>query len=145
MLIRVYEGGSTQGGLFFACTCGPGASPWNELWAERKRASVAFFKTSTAALHVKYPEGLPSKYGISENAYASHGGGSVLCFSGGAGHGRWLTMWGRRRCRFPLRVRGVEPLVGIVVVSGLSQVDDHGVICEALEEMVQAARAGGGP
>jgi uncharacterized protein (UPF0303 family) len=38
---------------------------------------------------------------------------------------------------FPLRVVNVEPLVGVVVVSGLKQEDDHRMIVEVLEEFVK--------
>lgn len=34
----------------------------------------------------------------------------------------------------PIRVRGVEGVVGVVVVSGLSQMEDHGVIMDVIEE-----------
>ena len=51
--------------------------------------------------------------GDSAGSYAVHGGG------------------------VPVRVRGVEGVVGVVVVSGLKQEEDHMVVVEALEELIK--------
>lgn len=58
------------------------------------------------------------KYMLGERAgeYAIHGGG------------------------VPVRVRGVESIVAVVVVSGLKQHEDHQVVVEALEELMQSQR-----
>lgn len=37
----------------------------------------------------------------------------------------------------PVRVRGVEGVVGVVVVSGLKQEDDHQVVVETVEEFIR--------
>lgn len=52
------------------------------------------------------------KYGLGNSAgdYAIHGGG------------------------VPIRVRSVEGVVAVVVVSGLKQDEDHGVVVEAINE-----------
>lgn len=52
--------------------------------------------------------------GASADEYAIHGGG------------------------FPIRVRGVEGIVAVVVVSGLKQEDDHEVVVETVRELVAA-------
>ena len=39
---------------------------------------------------------------------------------------------------FPVRVRGVEGVVAVVVVSGLKQEDDHAVVAETVKEIVAA-------
>lgn len=39
---------------------------------------------------------------------------------------------------FPVRVKNVEGIVGVIVVSGLKQEDDHGVIVDAIQEYLQA-------
>lgn len=54
------------------------------------------------------------KYGLGPAAgqYAIHGGG------------------------FPLRAAGVDGLVAVVVVSGLKQEQDHGIIVQAVGEML---------
>ena len=37
---------------------------------------------------------------------------------------------------YPIRVRGFSGLVGVVVVSGLKQEDDHQVVAETVREVV---------
>lgn len=37
---------------------------------------------------------------------------------------------------YPIRVRGVEGVVAVVVVSGLKQEDDHQVVAETIREVV---------
>lgn len=51
--------------------------------------------------------------GVNAGDYAIHGGG------------------------WPLRVRGVEGVVAVVVVSGLRQEQDHGIIVQAVSEMLE--------
>lgn len=64
-----------------------------------------------AAFVKKYA--LPSSNGGSvADDYAIHGGG------------------------FPIRVRGVDGLVGVIVVSGLKQEDDHQVIVEVVKDFI---------
>ena len=54
---------------------------------------------------------LKGEYEIADpSVYACHGGG------------------------FPVRVEGVEGVVGVIVVSGLKQEDDHAVIVEGIRE-----------
>lgn len=59
-------------------------------------------------------EAFKKKYMLGEAAgeYAIHGGG------------------------MPVRVRGVEGVVGVIVVSGLKQWEDHQVIVDALAEFL---------
>lgn len=35
---------------------------------------------------------------------------------------------------FPVKVKGVEGIVGVIVVSGLKQEDDHSVIVDGIQE-----------
>lgn len=51
--------------------------------------------------------------GAAADEYAIHGGG------------------------FPVRVKGVDGVVGVIVVSGLKQEDDHQVVVEVVEEFIQ--------
>lgn len=39
---------------------------------------------------------------------------------------------------YPVRVRGVEGIVAVVVVSGLKQEDDHAVVAETVRDLVAA-------
>lgn len=115
---------------------------------ERKRRSVARWGQSTASLRVKYPSGLPEKYNTAEKDVRDF---TILCTR----YTPLPLLLGERAALtcsnccplsfkyaihgggFPLRVKGVEPLVGICVVSGLKQEDDHAVICEVLEKLVK--------
>ena len=56
-----------------------------------------------------------AKFGLGQNAgdYAIHGGG------------------------WPVRVRGVEGIVAVIVVSGLRQEQDHGIIVQTVGEMLE--------
>lgn len=38
---------------------------------------------------------------------------------------------------FPVRVKGVDGVVAVVVVSGLKQEDDHQVVVEVVEEFIR--------
>lgn len=71
---------------------------------------------STWYMHCKFDgdeKAFAEKYGLGPDAgsYAIHGGG------------------------VPIRVVGVEGVVAVVVVSGLKQHEDHGVIVECIREL----------
>lgn len=95
---------------------GSGTAPDNEVWVQRKRSTVLRFGTSTWFMHCKFAgdeEAFRLKYGMSPDKageYAIHGGG------------------------VPIRVKGVEGVVAVVVVSGLKQHEDHGVIFDVVRE-----------
>ncbi|KAI1765475.1 hypothetical protein GGR53DRAFT_489863 [Hypoxylon sp. FL1150] len=112
-LISISLANSSQ--VLFQCAVGSGVAPDNELWVQRKRNTVLRFGTSTWFQHCKYAgdeEAFRAKFGMSpvqaEN-YAIHGGG------------------------VPIRVKGVEGIVAVVVVSGLKQHEDHGVIVDVIK------------
>ncbi|KAI1142097.1 hypothetical protein F5Y05DRAFT_369690 [Hypoxylon sp. FL0543] len=111
-LISISLANSSQ--VLFQCAVGSGTAPDNEIWVQRKRNTVLRFGTSTWFQHCKYAgdeEAFKTKFGMSpEQAekYAIHGGG------------------------VPIRVKGVEGIVAVVVVSGLKQHEDHGVIVDVI-------------
>lgn len=96
--------------------CGlPGSSADNDSWLRRKFAVVRRYNHSSL-LMATVTQGVPdrmSALGLSSERYALAGGG------------------------FPLRVGGA--LVGCVGVSGLTDVDDHALVVEALR-LHQAGR-----
>lgn len=100
--------------MLFQSATGSGVTPDNEVWVARKRASVLRWGCSTWLLHCKFAgdeERFAARYGMGRDAagrYAIHGGG------------------------VPIRVEGVEGVVAVVVVSGLAQHEDHGVICDVI-------------
>lgn len=107
---------ANSGQVLFQTAVGSGTAPDNEVWVQRKRSTVLRFGTSTWFMHCKFAgdeEAFRLKYGMSPDKageYAIHGGG------------------------VPIRVKGVEGVVAVVVVSGLKQHEDHGVIFDVVRE-----------
>ncbi|KAF1829613.1 hypothetical protein BDW02DRAFT_535915, partial [Decorospora gaudefroyi] len=105
---------TTPAHVLFHATTHTGTSPNNDAWVQRKRASVIRFGASTWRLQQEYggDEALfAAKNGLvggAAGAYAIHGGG------------------------VPVFVRNCSGMVGVVVVSGLKQWDDHQVVVEEL-------------
>ncbi|GIZ46195.1 hypothetical protein CKM354_000933100 [Cercospora kikuchii] len=100
--------------LFHAVTHS-GTVPDNDSWVARKRNTVLRFGSSTWFMHNKFQGDEPAfaaKFGLGPQAgeYAIHGGG------------------------FPVRVQGVEGIVAVIVVSGLAQAQDHGIIVQTVSD-----------
>ena len=88
----------------------PGATPDNDAWIERKQRVVHRFGHSTLYVRQTFVERgttFEEQSGLDPQRYAAHGGG------------------------FPVLVRSVGP-VGVLVVSGLPQLEDHRLIVAAL-------------
>jgi len=116
--------------LLFHAVSRPGIQPDNDIWVARKRKTVLRWGVSTWFMHNKFKgdeEAFSKKYmlgGEAAGTYAIHGGG------------------------VPVRVTGVEGIVGVVVVSGLKQDQDHMVVIEALGEFLEQCgkeASGGAP
>lgn len=104
--------------LFFSAL--PGTTPDNSDWIRRKRNVVERFHRSSYAIALdtqKRGTTLPERYGVSAADFVMSGGG------------------------FPIRIKGVG-VVGVVVVSGLAQRDDHGFAVEMLAQMLGVPLAG---
>ena len=102
----------------FHCTTHSGTTPDNDNWVARKRRTVLRWGHSTWYMHNQFGGDevvFATKFALGQEAgkYAIHGGG------------------------WPVRVRGVEVIVAVVVVSGLKQDQDHGVIVETVGEMLE--------
>jgi uncharacterized protein (UPF0303 family) len=96
-----------------------GATPDNDSWIERKARVVHRFGRSSLYVGQRSREAgttFEEQFGLDPQRFAAHGGG------------------------FPLLVRDVGP-VGVVVVSGLPQVEDHRMVVAALRELVAQQRA----
>ena len=88
----------------------PGATPDNDAWIERKTRVVNRFGHSTLYMRqssVERGTTFEAEFGLDPLRYAAHGGG------------------------VPVVVRAVGP-VGVVVVSGLPQLEDHRLVVAAL-------------
>lgn len=101
--------------ILFQAAVGSGTQVDNASWVQRKRRAVLRWGCSTWYLHCRMggDEALfYSKFSMSPeqaSSYSIHGGG------------------------VPIRVEGVEGVVAVVVVSGLSQDKDHGVIFDVVK------------
>ncbi|TFV71903.1 heme-degrading domain-containing protein [Blastococcus sp. CT_GayMR19] len=98
----------------------PGAAPDNDSWIERKARVVHRFGHSSLYMRqLCAAEGttLAEKFELDPQRYAAHGGA------------------------VPVVVRSVGP-VGVVVVSGLPQLDDHRMVVAALRALLGAQREG---
>ncbi|KAK8225297.1 DUF336 domain-containing protein [Phyllosticta capitalensis] len=101
--------------LLFHSVTRSGTQADNDTWVARKRATVLRWGFSSWYMHNKLggdEAKFAAKYMLGEGAgqYAIHGGG------------------------FPVRVKGVEGIVGVIVVSGLAQHQDHQIIVETVQK-----------
>jgi uncharacterized protein (UPF0303 family) len=102
--------------LLFACAT-PGATPGQADWIRRKRNTVRRFARSTYAVGrvlERDGETLQARHGLALQDYAAHGGG------------------------FPVFLKDTG-MVGTVILSGLPQRDDHGLVVAALAELLNVA------
>lgn len=99
--------------LLFHTATRSGTTPDNDVWVARKKATVLRWGVSSWCMHVKMGGNelkFGEKFALGDRAgeFAIHGGG------------------------VPVRVKGVEGVVAVVVVSGLKQEEDHMVVIEGL-------------
>jgi uncharacterized protein (UPF0303 family) len=97
-----------------------GIAPDNTTWVQRKSATVLRFGVSTWFMHNKFQgdeRAFAEKYCLMDkaNEFAIHGGG------------------------FPVRVKGVEGVVAVIVVSGLKQQQDHQIIVQSCRDLLDGA------
>jgi len=93
-----------------------GSSSENDWWINRKYRVVEKFKHSSMYVRVSYEEknqSFEEDSGLDNELYAAHGGG------------------------FPITVSG-SGIVGVALVSGLPQVEDHKMIIQGLTNFKQA-------
>jgi len=106
------------GGVAFRAAL-PGTSPDNDAWAAAKTRAVLRYGHSTAWLrahHRARGTTFEAATGFGVGEYAAHGGG------------------------FPLAVAGTG-VVGVLVVSGLPQADDHAFVVDVLRRYLAGERA----
>jgi len=96
----------------------PGSGLDNDHWIARKAALVELLGHSTLyyrRAHEEAGQTFTEHFGLSEELYAAHGGGLPLHVTGGPDG--------------PSRV-------GVMVVSGLPQLDDHALVVECLQAVL---------
>ncbi|KAH7889137.1 hypothetical protein F5I97DRAFT_1827060 [Phlebopus sp. FC_14] len=116
VVIYIAHANSSQ--LLFFATSRPGTLPDNMHWVKRKEQTVLRWGKSSLGMRLglqvagkSMQQALKDKFEMSDpSIYGCHGGG------------------------FPIKVKGVEGLVGVIVVSGLAQEDDHMLIVDAIKE-----------
>ena len=116
----VYVAHANSSQLLFFAASRPGSLPDNMHWVKRKEAVVLRWGMSSFRMRLQMQNSQPGmhvqdvlkdKFEMADpSVYGCHGGG------------------------FPVRVKGVEGVVGVIVVSGLKQEDDHGVIVDGIRE-----------
>ncbi|RYO96517.1 hypothetical protein DL766_010243 [Monosporascus sp. MC13-8B] len=102
--------------IVFEAAVGSGTLPDNAFWVRRKRNTVLRFGCSSWLMGRKFggdEQLFARKFGLGPDQAGDH------AIHGGA---------------VPVRVRGVEGVVAVVVVSGLKQDEDHGVIFDVIRE-----------
>jgi uncharacterized protein (UPF0303 family) len=116
-LIELKAGGTVEidlaGHILFSSAT-PGALPSQMDWVRRKRNVVRRFARSSYAIGLQLEhdkQTLEARHGLTLTDYATHGGG------------------------FPIFIRN-SGLVGAVVVSGLTQREDHALAVAAIAELL---------
>ncbi|KAK4151974.1 hypothetical protein C8A00DRAFT_35344 [Chaetomidium leptoderma] len=127
-------GGGTPPHVVFQSATEAGTIPDNENWVRRKRNTVLRWGVSSWAMRRKVAAGLGAAATADEVEAAFVRKHALASASGGAVADEYAIHGGG----YPVRVRGVEGVVAVVVVSGLKQEDDHQVVVETVREVVAA-------
>ncbi|KAJ5479107.1 hypothetical protein N7530_004616 [Penicillium desertorum] len=104
----------------------------NENWVRRKRNTVLRWGISSWAMRQKTISGLAAGASADQIEAAFVKKYAVPSANGGAVADEYAIHGGG----YPIRVQGVDGLVGVVVVSGLKQEDDHQVVAETIQAFV---------
>ena len=104
----------------------------NENWVRRKRNTVLRWGVSSWAMRQKTIAGLAAGATPAEIESALVKKFALASANGGAVADEYAIHGGG----YPIRVRGVEGIVAVVVVSGLKQEDDHQVVAETMKEVI---------
>ncbi|KAJ5387692.1 hypothetical protein N7509_010233 [Penicillium cosmopolitanum] len=135
-LISIALATATSGGVplhvVFQSATESGTIPDNENWVRRKRNTVLRWGVSSWAMRQKTVSGLAAGATADEIESAFVRKYAVASANGGAVADEYAIHGGG----YPIRVRGVEGLVAVVVVSGLKQEDDHQVVAETIREVI---------
>lgn len=135
-LISIMLATATSGGtpphILFQSATESGTVPDNENWVRRKRNTVLRWGVSSWALRQKTIAGLTAGATAAEIESAFLKKFALESSNGGAVADEYAIHGGG----YPIRVRGVEGVVAVAVVSGLKQEDDHQVVAETVKEVI---------
>ncbi|GKZ19564.1 hypothetical protein AbraIFM66951_011280 [Aspergillus brasiliensis] len=129
-LISITLTGGSEPHIIFQCATEPGTVADNEVWVRRKRNTVLRWGMSSWLMRQKMLSATGLGPSEVEAAFVSK---FALTSSGGGGAADEFAIHGGG---FPVRVKGVDGVVGVVVVSGLKQEDDHQVVVEVIKEVI---------
>ncbi|KAJ5856428.1 uncharacterized protein N7529_010372 [Penicillium soppii] len=135
-LISIALATATSGGVplhvLFQSATESGTIPDNENWVRRKRNTVLRWGVSSWAMRQKTIGGLVAGASADQIEAAFVKKYALASANGGAVADEYAIHGGG----YPIRVRGVEGVVAVVVVSGLKQEDDHQVVAETIKDVV---------
>ncbi|KAJ5724431.1 hypothetical protein N7493_006159 [Penicillium malachiteum] len=135
-LISIALATATSGGtplhVVFQAVTESGTIPDNENWVRRKRNTVLRWGVSSWAMRQKVISGLGASASANEVESAFVKKFALASANGGAVADEYAIHGGG----YPIRVRGVDGVVAVVVVSGLKQEDDHQVVAETIREVI---------
>ncbi|KAJ6070074.1 hypothetical protein N7499_011961 [Penicillium canescens] len=135
-LISIALATSTSGGVplhvLFQSATESGTIPDNENWVRRKRNTVLRWGVSSWAMRQKTIGGLVAGASADQIEAAFVKKYAIASANGGAVADEYAIHGGG----YPIRVKGVEGIVAVVVVSGLKQEDDHQVVAETVRDIV---------
>ncbi|KAJ5634556.1 hypothetical protein N7528_002398 [Penicillium herquei] len=135
-LISIALATATSGGtplhVVFQAVTESGTIPDNENWVRRKRNTVLRWGVSSWAMRQKVISGLGASASANEVESAFVKKFALASANGGAVADEYAIHGGG----YPIRVRGVDGVVAVVVVSGLKQEDDHQVVAETIKEVI---------
>ncbi|CDM34563.1 hypothetical protein DTO013E5_5056 [Penicillium roqueforti] len=131
-LISITLTGGAPHHVVFQAVTESGTIPDNENWVRRKRNTVLRWGLSSWTMRQKTVSGLAANASADQIEAAFVKKYAVPSATGGAVADEYAIHGGG----YPIRVRGVDGVIGVVVVSGLKQEDDHQVVAETIQAFV---------
>ncbi|KAJ6151975.1 hypothetical protein N7497_006294 [Penicillium chrysogenum] len=131
-ILRLPNGQRKPALISIALSGGSPAPRDNENWVRRKRNTVLRWGISSWAMRQKTINGLAAGASADQIEAAFVKKYAVPSANGGAVADEYAIHGGG----YPIRVQGVDGVIGVVVVSGLKQEDDHQVVAETIQAFV---------
>ncbi|RHZ63365.1 hypothetical protein CDV55_107033 [Aspergillus turcosus] len=128
-LISISLTGGSEPHVIFQCATEPGTVADNEVWVRRKRNVVLRWGVSSWLMRQKMLASTGLSASEVEEAFVKK---FALKSSSGGGADDYAIHGGA----FPVRVRSVDGVVGVIVVSGLKQEHDHQVVVEVVRDYI---------
>ncbi|KAJ5550561.1 hypothetical protein N7535_001496 [Penicillium sp. DV-2018c] len=135
-LISIALTGGNPLHIVFQAATERGTIPDNENWVRRKRNTVLRWGLSSWAMRQKMISGLAPGASADQIEAAFVKKYAVPTATGGAVADEYAIHGGG----YPVRVKGVDGVVAVVVVSGLKQEDDHQVVAETIREFIAGGK-----